>query len=98
MAKFYLNIDRHRIGSTYKKAVFVEYTDDTFTRERSKPTWLGYLGPVLQANEGETLVVHFRNKASRNYSMHPHGVLYNKESEGRFAQFNEMLINNFCLI
>lgn len=42
----------------------------------------GLLGPTLRAEEGETIVVTFRNMATEPYSIHPHGVVYGKQSEG----------------
>lgn len=73
------------IGATYLKAVYREYTDGTFRTRRKRPAeWahLGYLGPVLRAEVGDTIIVHFMNKTGRPYSMHPHGVFYEKSSEG----------------
>jgi len=74
-----------RIGRIYKKALYREYTDETFSvRKERGPDWehLGYLGPVLRAVVGDTLKIVFRNNGDRPYSMHPHGVFYNKDSEG----------------
>uniref|UniRef100_A0A671Y3U2 ferroxidase n=1 Tax=Sparus aurata TaxID=8175 RepID=A0A671Y3U2_SPAAU len=42
----------------------------------------GLLGPTLRAEEGETIVVTFRNMATGLHSIHPHGVAYGKQSEG----------------
>ncbi|XP_053467469.1 ferroxidase HEPHL1-like [Ictalurus furcatus] len=70
------------IGYVYKKAVYEQYTDTTFTTEITKPEWLGFLGPVIRAEVGDDIVVHMKNFASLPYSMHPHGVLYKKDSEG----------------
>lgn len=39
-------------------------------------------GPVLRAQEGETLRVTFMNKADRNYSIQPHGLHYDKRFQG----------------
>lgn len=75
----------HRIGTTYLKAVYREYTDETFTKlKQREPEWehLGILGPVLRAEVGDTIKVIFKNNASHPYSMHPHGVFYKKFSEG----------------
>jgi FtsP/CotA-like multicopper oxidase with cupredoxin domain len=75
----------HRIGSTYRKAIYREYTDDTFTKLKARsPEWehFGILGPVLRAEVGDTIKVVFKNNASHPYSMHPHGVFYEKASEG----------------
>lgn len=41
-----------------------------------------YPGPVLRAEEGDTLKVTFMNKADRNYSIQPHGLHYDKQSQG----------------
>jgi FtsP/CotA-like multicopper oxidase with cupredoxin domain len=73
------------IGAVSKKAVYVEYTDQTFTTRRPRgPEWehLGLLGPVLRAEVGDVIRVVFKNKASRPYSIHPHGVFYLKDGEG----------------
>lgn len=79
-----------RIGKVYRKAVYREYTDSTFTTKKPRPPeWehLGLLGPLLRASVGDTIKVVFRNLATRPYSMHPHGVFYNKDSEG--APYND---------
>jgi len=36
----------------------------------------------LYGEVGDTIKTFFKNNASRPYSMHPHGVLYQKNSEG----------------
>ncbi|XP_040006415.1 ferroxidase HEPHL1 isoform X2 [Xiphias gladius] len=74
-----------RIGGKYLKVIYREYTDNTFTRTISTapdPAHLGILGPVLRAEEGDTLRVTFMNKADRNYSIQPHGLHYDKLSQG----------------
>jgi len=73
------------IGSKYKKALYHEYTDDTFKTLSPVPdAWkhLGMLGPVIRAEVGDTIKVVFKNNATRAYSVHPHGVFYTKASEG----------------
>jgi FtsP/CotA-like multicopper oxidase with cupredoxin domain len=75
----------HRIGSTYLKSLFRAYTDATFRRRAAVPAqWrhLGFLGPVIQAQVGDTIVVHFKNNTPFATGMHPHGVAYAKSSEG----------------
>jgi len=72
----------NRIGRVYKKAVYREYTDASFARERRKPAYLGILGPTLHAEVGDTIVVNFKNNTKFPQSMHPHGVFYEKASEG----------------
>ena len=76
---------KDRIGTVYRKALFREFTDETFSTERKRPPeWehLGVLGPLLRAEVGDTIVIHFMNKASQPYSLHPHGVSYERDSEG----------------
>jgi hephaestin len=75
----------HRIGTIYRKALYREYTDNTFTHLKPRAAeWehTGILGPILGAEIGDTIRILFQNNASRPYSMHPHGVFYNKDSEG----------------
>jgi FtsP/CotA-like multicopper oxidase with cupredoxin domain len=74
-----------RIGCTYRKAVFREYTDDTFRTPKLRPPELahtGLLGPVIRAEVGDTIKVVFHNNASFPFSLHPHGVAYTRDSEG----------------
>jgi hephaestin len=74
-----------RIGRVYRKAVYHEYSDSSFaTLKPRPPQWehLGILGPLLRASVGDTLRIVFRNHGTRPYSMHPHGVFYDKGSEG----------------
>ncbi|SEG25569.1 hephaestin [Bryocella elongata] len=80
----------HRIGHIYKKAIYREYTDATFTTLKPRPAdeaYLGLLGPILRGAVGDTIRVVFKNNATHPYSMHPHGVLYEKDSEG--ADYND---------
>ena len=77
--------DEGRIGRVYLKALYREYTDQSFaTLKPVAPEWehLGILGPVIRGQVGDTIEVVFRNKADRPYTIHPHGVLYDKRSEG----------------
>ncbi len=79
-----------RIGRIYRKAVYREYTDATFTtRKPIEPQWqhLGILGPVIRAEVGDTIRVVFRNNTHLPQSVHAHGVLYDKRSEG--ALYND---------
>ncbi len=83
--KIWTEHTKDRIGKIYRKAIFREYTDDTFSAEKKRPPeWehLGILGPLIRAEVGDTIVVHFRNNATQPYSLHPHGVSYERDSEG----------------
>lgn len=77
---------RKRIGHRYRKAVYREYTDETFTTRKPRSSrWrhLGVLGPVIRAIVGDTIKVVFKNKLeNKAVSIHPHGLRYAKDSEG----------------
>jgi len=73
------------VSTKYIKALYREYTDNSFkTLKPRAPEWahLGFLGPLVRAEVGDTIRIVFRNNGNRPYSMHPHGVFYNKDSEG----------------
>jgi FtsP/CotA-like multicopper oxidase with cupredoxin domain len=73
------------LGPAMKKSLYREYTDATFTTLKPvAPEWqhLGTLGPVIRGVVGDTLVIHFKNNTSFPASVHPHNVLYAKDSEG----------------
>ena len=84
-AAVFLDNDYNRIGKVYRKALYREYTDNTFTTLKPRTAeWehLGALGPVIRARVDDTIRVHFKNNASFAASVHPHGVFYDKDSEG----------------
>nr|XP_046261216.1 coagulation factor VIII [Scatophagus argus] len=70
------------IPQKYIKAVYREYTDSTYTVPRPRPAWTGIQGPVIVAQAGDRVVVHFKNLASQPYSISPVGITYWKQSEG----------------
>jgi FtsP/CotA-like multicopper oxidase with cupredoxin domain len=83
----------NRIGHKYWKSLYRGYTDATFTQRIVRPTScaptaricddsLGILGPVIRATVGDTIKVVFKNNTSQPASIHPHGVFYQKDSEG----------------
>lgn len=41
-------------------------------------------GPLIEANVGETVVVHFQNKLEAPVSIHPHGVQYSADMDGAY--------------
>ena len=76
---------KYTIGTEYKKALYRAYTDDTFTKLKERPAeWahLGFLGPLIRAEVGDTIRVVFKNNVHFATSVHPHGVFYEKDSEG----------------
>jgi FtsP/CotA-like multicopper oxidase with cupredoxin domain len=75
----------HKIGKEFTKALYREYTDETFTTLKPRPKqWehLGYLGPLVRAEVGDTIKIVFKNNLTFPASLHPHGVFYEKASEG----------------
>uniref|UniRef100_A0A8C6VND9 Plastocyanin-like domain-containing protein n=1 Tax=Naja naja TaxID=35670 RepID=A0A8C6VND9_NAJNA len=75
--------------TTFKKAIFRSYLDDTFQTPSTGGEYekhLGILGPIIRAEVDDVIQVQFRNLASRPYSLHAHGLLYEKSSEGRITK------------
>src|SRR5262249_20899749 len=82
---FWVTSGPRQIGKVVKKALYREYTDATFTRLSPRPKqWehLGFLGPLIRAEVGDTIQVVLKNNLGFPVSMHPHGVFYKKDSEG----------------
>jgi FtsP/CotA-like multicopper oxidase with cupredoxin domain len=82
---FFSKLPPRAVSTTYRKVLYREYTDSSFrTLKERAPNWehLGFLGPVIRAVVGDTIRVVFRNNAHRAFSVHPHGVFYDKRSEG----------------
>ncbi|XP_013926861.1 PREDICTED: coagulation factor V-like [Thamnophis sirtalis] len=74
------------LRTTFKKAIFRSYLDDTFQTPSPGGEYekhLGILGPIIRAEVDDVIQVQFKNLASRPYSLHAHGLLYEKSSEGR---------------
>ena len=47
---------------TTSQTRYIGYTDDTFTVKTPQPAWLGILGPVIRAEVGDVIRIHFYNK------------------------------------
>ncbi|KAM4041578.1 ceruloplasmin isoform 2-T2 [Anomaloglossus baeobatrachus] len=89
-ASIYLQPGSNRIGRRYMKAFYLQYTNDSYSEEIKKQEWLGFLGPIITAEVGDTITIHLKNFASRPYSLHPHGVQYTKENEGALYPDNTL--------
>ncbi|XP_053166904.1 coagulation factor V isoform X2 [Hemicordylus capensis] len=73
-------------SSKYTKVVFRSYLDEAFTKPEVRGEYeehFGILGPVIRAEVDDVIQVEFKNLASRPYSLHAHGLSYEKSSEGR---------------
>ncbi|TAL02983.1 MAG: copper oxidase [Rhodospirillaceae bacterium] len=83
--RIYIDQGKSRIGHIYLKAVYRAYTDGSFTTLKPRgasETHLGILGPIIRAEVGDTITVVFRNHTRLAVGIHPHGVRYDKASEG----------------
>ena len=90
VARAFAEISANHIGRVYKKAIYREYSDATFTHLKPRAPedqYLGLMGPILRAEVGDTIHIVFRNHATHPFGMHPHGVQYAKDSEG--ANYND---------
>jgi manganese oxidase len=72
----------------WTKTRYIEYTDGSFAQRRPQPEWLGILGPIVRAEVGDTVVVHFRNLTHGYHSIHVHGLRYDKQNEGAIYSNN----------
>src|SRR5437016_8300936 len=64
LEKAYTESGPHRIGRVYKKALYREYTDDSFSTLKPRPAaeqYLGLLGPILRGEVGDTIRIIFKN-------------------------------------
>ncbi|KAJ8377518.1 hypothetical protein AAFF_G00259450 [Aldrovandia affinis] len=69
----------------FTKVVFRSYLDSSFNTRNVRgevDEHLGILGPIINNEVDQTILVVFKNLASRPYSLHAHGVSYSKQMEG----------------
>ncbi|XP_041663458.1 coagulation factor V [Cheilinus undulatus] len=81
----YLRQSPTRIGKKYKKAVYTQYKNESFTERtesKQRKNELGILGPVIRAQIRDVITIVFKNMASRPYSIYPHGLSIEKLEEG----------------
>ena len=77
-------------GTKFRKAIYREYTDATFTTLKPRPPqWehLGILGPLIRAEVGDVIKIIFKNNTKIFGGFHSHGLGYAKDSEG--AVYND---------
>lgn len=78
------------MGQTIRKGktTFRAYAYRAYTPNFGKPLSPASIpGPLIEANVGETLIVHFRNKTSSPVTMHPHGAFYSNEMDGAYKGY-----------
>ena len=81
-----MNRGNTTIGSKYRKVLYRQYESDMFLKQIKRTTdedmSLGLLGPAIHVQVGEEVRVHFKNMATRPYSIHPEGLYTTKLDEG----------------
>jgi FtsP/CotA-like multicopper oxidase with cupredoxin domain len=70
------------------KIRYVQYADADFSARVLPAERLGMLGPVLRGTTGQYLVITVLNRSWQSISLHPHGVHYDKDSEGSYYKPN----------
>ncbi|XP_078117549.1 coagulation factor VIII [Sander vitreus] len=68
----YLPAAPHHLGYKYKKAVYVEYTDGSFTQRKNLAKTL--LGPLLKGKINDQIQITLRNLASHPFNIYPNGL------------------------
>ena len=74
--------------TTFETVVYRQYTKDWARQIPNAPGDEGIQGPVLHANVGDKILVHFENLDTvfnRPHSMHFHGVHYRPGSDGSYV-------------
>ena len=67
------------------KTKFNAYAYRAYTPDFEKPLAPATVpGPLIEAEVGDTVVVHFRNKLTSPVTMHPHGIFYSNEMDGAY--------------
>jgi FtsP/CotA-like multicopper oxidase with cupredoxin domain len=67
-----------QLGWAYHKAIYREYTDATFTKlfpVSAAERYRGLVGPTIRAEEGDTVVIVFRNRTRLPVDIAPTGVV-----------------------
>ncbi|XP_063286765.1 ferroxidase HEPHL1 [Pelobates fuscus] len=81
----FINKEDDRIGSVYRKVVYREYTDGQFSVQKKRTPeekHLEILGPFIRAEVGDSILIVFKNKAFRPYSIYAHGVVAVNHGKG----------------
>ena len=90
--------DATHIGGTYTKGRFVEYEDGNFVTAKTRgdrEEHLALLGPVLQAEVEDTIVVVLQNSLSFNISLYLQGVSFDKSQDGLWEKGESKSLNVF---
>lgn len=71
------------IGSQYIKSLFKGYTGSDYRKHSEQPYWLGFQGPLIEAEVGDMVeVMLYNNLTTQPISAHNMGLQYTPDSEG----------------
>ena len=77
----------HADETTFRTVVYRQYTEDWARPIQNAPGAQGIVGPLIRADEGDIVLVHFQNLDTLNnrpHSMHFHGFHYRPGSDGAY--------------
>src|ERR1051325_12165407 len=69
---FFVKSPPKAVATSYKKTLYREYTDSTFTTLKPRPPeWahLGFLGPLIRGVVGDTIKILFKNNGQHPFGM-----------------------------
>ena len=67
------------------KTKFSAYAYRQYTANFAAPIGPAQIpGPMIEADIGDTVIVHFQNKLSTPVTVHPHGVQYSADQDGAY--------------
>jgi FtsP/CotA-like multicopper oxidase with cupredoxin domain len=67
------------------RTTFTAYGYRAYSAEFAAPLGPATIpGPLIEAEVGDTVIVHFRNKLKAPTTMHPHGIFYAMEMDGAY--------------
>jgi FtsP/CotA-like multicopper oxidase with cupredoxin domain len=67
------------------KTRFTAYAYRQYTPNFASPMGPATIpGPMIEAEEGDQIVVHFQNRLKTPVTVHPHGVFYSEEMDGAY--------------
>uniref|UniRef100_A0AAX7UX45 F5/8 type C domain-containing protein n=1 Tax=Astatotilapia calliptera TaxID=8154 RepID=A0AAX7UX45_ASTCA len=89
----YLPSASHHLSYQYKKVVYVEYTDGSFTQRKDPESPL--LGPILKGKVNDQFHITFKNLASRPFNIYPNGLTkifpLQRSTNGKLKRQNDCL-------
>ena len=67
------------------KTKFTAYAYRAYSQDFAAPLGPATVpGPLIEAEVGDTIIVHFRNETASPVTIHPHGVQYSTDMDGAY--------------